>query len=736
MSENLQRIGTPLLDVDGLATTLHIKGVLVDANKTTGEEIYSPFVTVSDLEKAGGEKALVKNFGEDSSGNSIPVNRLALAYKPPGMPESEYNREKINDSQHLQGHPADYFYTANQGAIIEEKAKEISSKFSSEVSELRAQYVQLMNFLAKKGFIDNYKPWAGYYDTFRDSYPIHQKGVIATAFVDSSAQNLIRVKDEEVDFFHAGDYVIVVDGEDPNNLMSRKILQIDHIQGSTIFFAGYTGFAIKANQTRIFRTLGRSYHNMFIFGAFDEKSASAREIYTGLDDDNFRIRRKITADNTGFATTFRINPSRADGASDYYLAGIEISAKKVGSPGDLKCYIINAVNIMDFETIQQARDDGLIIAESQPLSMENRSGETIVQFDFSQEGQYPILENIDKGVSKDSGKTRFCMIIEALTADSSNYYEILFLQHYDEPTNTLTDLQLNNVTYEYSNVDMSALSAYEESALKTDDMINKADMFYGIRLRPVEEGLYKPFEEGIYSTTFKTYEPIAVNNAKLTMRVAREGIFTVTSTSAGDDNDVPDNGTIKFKEDLTYRTQSEQSVTIDGFAITANAGEKGNRKIVVGTHVTEIESIEGDKIVIKKGAHIEPGDPVYPMSYSATLTCSHRYWDEDSQQYKLDGEPVKVDLEIVSVQPYFLEQETNIMSNAINSIDTNDNLRSNFKNKLTISDNLIFEAPIDTEREFNNFDLQVHWRMMASKASVSFAGKIHDLSVSLDRKVY
>jgi hypothetical protein len=220
------------------------------------------------------------------------------------------------------------------------------------------------------------------------------------------------------------------------------------------------------------------------------------------------------------------------------------------------------------------------------------------------------------------------------------------------------------------------------------------------------------------------------------MRVAREGMFNVVSTSADDDNNVPDNGTIKFKEDLTYRTASEQAVTLDGFAITANAGETGNRKIVVGTHVTEVESIEGDKIVIKKGANIEPGAPIYPMSYSATLTCSNKYWDEDSQEYKTEGEPVKVELKIASVQPYFLEQETNIMSNAINKMETNDNLRANFRNKLAISDNLIFEAPISETREFNNFDLQIHWRMMASKASISFAGKIYDLSVSLDRKVY
>lgn len=736
MSENLQRIGTPLLDVDGLATTLHIKGALVDVDKVKGEEIYSPFITARDIENAGQPFSLINNLGKDSKGNPISINRLAIAYNPPGLPDSEFNREKINDSQHLQGHEADYFYTANQGAIVEAKTKEISSNFNKEISDLRAQYVQLMNFLAKKGFIDNYKPWAGYYDAFRDSYPIYQKGVIATAFVDSSAQNLIRVKDEEVAFFHPGDYVVVVDGEDPNNILSRKILQIEKIQGSTIFFSGYTGFAIKANQTRLFRTLGRTYHNMFIFGAFDEKSASAKEIYTGLDDDNFRSRRKIIADNTGFATTFRINPSRADGASNYYLANIEISAKKVGSPGDLKCYVINAANILDFESIQQARDDGLIIAESQPLSMENRSGETIVQFDFSQEGQYPILENIDKGVSKDSGKTRFCMIIEALSADNSNYYEILFLQHYDEPTNTLTDLQLNNITYEYSAVNTSALSAYEQSALTTDDNINKADMFYGIRLRPVEEGLYKPFEEGIYSTTFKTYEPIRVNNAKMIMRVAREGMFNVVSTSSDDDNNVPDNGTIKFKEDLTYRVDSEQAVSLDGFAITANAGDKGNRKIVVGTHVTEIESVEGDKIVIKKGANIEPGAPIYPMSYTAMLTCSNKYWDEDAQEYKLDGDPVTVELEISSVQPYFLEQETNIMSNAINKMETNDSLRSNFRNKLAISDNLVFEAPISSNREFNQFDLQIHWRMMSSQASISFAGKIYDLSVSLDRKVY
>ena len=736
MSTNLQQVGTPLLDMDSIATQLHIKGVLIGVDEETGEEKYSPFISLNDLRVAGTENSLVKYIGVDKKGQPLSVNRLAVAYQPDGMSDEDVDREKVKDSQHLDGHEADYFYTADQGETIETRVANIIQQFGNEISELRAQNNQLMNFLAKKGIIDNYRPWAGYYDTFRSSYPVHQKGYMATAFVDSSSQNMMRVREEEIVYFSEGDYVVVVNGDNINDEANRKLLRIDKINGTTMTFSGYTGFSIKAEQAHVYRSFGVSYKNSFAFGAFEEQSAGAKEIYTGVDDDNYRTRRKINVGNTGYATTFRINPSRASGATSYYLSNIEIAAKKVGSPGDLKCYVINASRISDFETPSQARDEGIILAESQPLAIENRNGETIVSFDFFEDGQYPLLENIDQGIEKDTGRTRFCMIIEALNADSVNYYELLFLQHFDEETNTLSDLQLNNVVYEYAENPSSALMANDTfSTLVTDSNINSADLFYGVTLRPVEGAKFTPNSEGIYSAAFKTYEPIRVSNAKLTMRVAREGYFTVTSTSANSSNDVPNNGTVRYMEDTSYRVSSERSLTYDGFAVLSDQGEDNNRLIVIGDIVREVDHVDGDKIVIKKGGHIEAGVPIYPMSYTAYLLCSKKTWNELTQSYVVEGEPVKVKLDNISVQPCYLEQEREFMESMVNDNATDENVRSRFRDRLAISDNLVFEAKLADDREFNHFQLQVYWRSMANKICESFAGRIYDLSVSLDRAI-
>jgi len=736
MSTNFQQVGTPLIDMDSVATQLHVKGVLIGVDEETGEEKYSPFISLNDLKYAGTDNSLVKYLGVDKKGQPVSINRLAIAYQPDGMPDDEVNREKINDSQHLDGHEADYFYTAEQGAKDEEKLADTITQLSADISELRAQNNQLMSFLAKKGLIDNYRPWAGYYDTFRGSYPVHQKGYYATAFVDSTTQNMMRVREEEIGYFAEGDYVVVVNGENINDESNRKLLKIDRINGTTMFFSGYTGFPIKAEQAHVYRSFGVSYKNSFAFGAFEDQKPSIKEIYTGVDDDNYRTRRKINVSNTGFATTFRINPSRANGSTSYYLSNIEISAKKIGSPGALMCYVINAARIRDFETPSQARDAGIILAESQPLVMENRAGETIVSFEFMQNGQYPLLEDIDQGIDKDGGRTRFCMIIEALTADSSNYYELVFLQHFNEEANELTDLQLNNIVYAYAETPDAELMAEDNfNTLTTNTALNNADLFYGVVLHPVEMAKFTPNSEGIYSAEFRTYEPINVSNAKLTMRVSREGIFNVTTTSANFSNDVPDNGTVRYIEDTSYRVANERSLSYDGFAILADQGEGHNRLIAVGSNVREVSSVDGDKIVIKKGGHIKAGDPVYPISYTAYLLCSKKYWNDSEQKYDTEGEPLRVKLDKISIQPCFFEQERSILTDMASDTSIDENVRLKARDKLVISDNLVFEASLSDDREFNHFQLQIYWRSMANRICESFAGRIYDLSVSLDRKV-
>ena len=736
MSTNLQQIGTPLLDMDNIATQLHIKGVLSGID-SKGEEQYSPFVTVEDLSNAGADNALIKYFSVDSNGKPVPVSRIALAYVPTTA-GSTVDRNTVTNSKYLDGKAAGYFATKEYGDSINSATAALADAFNKEIADIRSEHVQLMSHIAKYGLIDNYKPFAGFYDTFRDAYPVHQQGYLATAFVDSQSQNMIRVKTEEIGYFSAGDYVVVVNGDNINDNLNRAILKIDRISGTTIIFSGYTGFPIKAEQTHVYRSFGSVHKNSFAFGSFAERHASeTAKIYTGVDDDNYRTRKKIRVSHTGFATTFRINPSRANGTDTYYLSNIEICAKKVGSPGALKCYVINAAHIGDFEDPAQARDEGYILAESQPLTLDTKLGEHIVEFDFQQNGQYPLLENIDQGIDGDTGRTRFCMIIEAVSADSTNYYELLFLQHYDPTTNTLSDLQMNNVVYEYAEQPSTEMMSTDSfKTLTTNNTINNSDLFYGVTLRAVEESSFAPTDAGLYSAEFKTYEPVKVNNARLNLRVAREGYFTVTSTSASTSNNVADGGTVRYIENKSLRVPAEQTMNYDGFAVVSDQGEEGNRKIVVGTNVVELDHVDGDKLVIKKGAYIKAGDPVYPMSYTASLLCSNKSWNAETQTYVNVGTPLRVPLKISCVQPAYLEQEKSKMISNVVDVSTEPSAKTRLIDRILVSDNLVFEADLSSEEEFNHFQLQIYWRSMASKTCQSFAGRIYDLALSLNRKVF
>lgn len=724
--------------MDNIATQLHIKGVLTDIDSETNVEKYSPFVSLEDIKTAGASNAMIQTIGTNE-GYPVSVNNLAIAYRESDSVSTASDRTTVRNSIYLNEKSDAYFFPQEEGDKINNDARTAIECINKEISDIRAEHVQLMSLLSQHGLIDSYRPLAGFYDTFKAAFPLHQVGYVATAFTNSTVTNAIRVKPEEIGNFTEGEYVVVVQGDDIHDPMQRALLKIIQIQGQTLYLNGFTGFDIQADTTHIYRSYGTSFQNSFIFGSFQEQSPSNEIIYTGVDDDNYQTTRKITANHTGFATTFRVNPNRVNSDNSYYLANIEICVKKTGAPGALKCYVINAADIDSFEDPEQARNTGILIAESKPLVISNSAGKTVAEFDFLQNGQYALLENIDQSVNSNGEKTRFCMIIEALTADNLNYYELMFLRHYDSVKGTYSDLQLNNIVYEYKQqpaLDLTPTAEYK--ALTTSDAINNSDMFYGVRLKPVEQSVLVPSDKGLYTADFKTYEPVRVNNARLTLRVAREGYFTVVKTSAGSGNDVTDHGTIQYLEDKSYRVYDEQPYGYEGFAITSDnyEAENGQRKIIIGSHITEVEQINGDIITVKTGAHIEKGDPVYPMSYTASLLCKCKTWNTETQTFVDAYDPVRVPLQISQVQPAYFKQEYDKM---IEEVSANETLlasqRERLKEKLMISDNLIFEADIDTDKYYNEFQLQILWRTMAGRIIKSFAGRIYNLSLSLNSKI-
>lgn len=74
------------------------------------------------------------------------------------------------------------------------------------------------------------------------------------------------------------------------------------------------------------------------------------------------------------------------------------------------------------------------------------------------------------------------------------------------------------------------------------------DVYYSICTRGVINHNFTPYREAVYSAKFKTYEPIEVSDARLTMRIAREGYFVTDNIKEGA---YADNITLPIKKDIS-----------------------------------------------------------------------------------------------------------------------------------------------------------------------------------------
>lgn len=672
---DLQKIGPSLMEMDDVSQYLNVRGC-VDYDGQGREAAYYPFITTKD--KATDVKQVA---GVDAANIAIGV------IDENGNPQ----RNTVSNAMNLCGHPLDYFLTAGEGQSISGAINSICSTYSREIEYLRDELYQLRAELAKSGVVERYQANSGFYDTFREKHPLHESGIIATAIRDSDNQNTIVVQDDKYLKFNVGDYVLVQDLE----MKSDAIVQISELlpDMQTIKFSPSTGFDIKKDRTVIYKSKGNLIDGAYVFGAVSSVAPGNKEYFTGLDDDTYSMRRSITKSHSGFAYSFRI-PSSMQGS---FLASLGIRVKKFGTPGDLKCYIIDERNVQFWRNPEKAIEDGILVATSQPLTVDATKGEYIAQFDFFDGSNYPRLTEKDTS----EYKVRYCAIIEALEADADNRYEIVFLQN--KKDGVFGDLQLNNTTYNYSQKENRSV----EAALATDNVINACDLYIETRLKEAVESSFVPYHDGIYTAHFTTHEPISVSHARLTMRIAREGIFTVaahgTSFNGGEANAINDGGVIVV--------EGETNDDVKGFERCID------QNIVVGTEIRKIVRVNNDKIALEKGVHVNAGDPVYPVGYKVRIKAYNTEWktdENDTYLYEHKSDPYVFELPLVTVMPDGAHR------------DTED------------SDRLVFEAPMtvktkDGEILFNDFEIQIYWEQSAQAVSSRIIGKIKSLNVTLDR---
>ncbi|MCY7865887.1 hypothetical protein MOB78_12415 [Bacillus spizizenii] len=633
----------------------------------------------------------------------VPAGKIAEAV-------SEEDRQTILNSLRLGGKPAKEYLTQEDGGHITRNYQKIREVYSNEIRDLRDELYQLKGELVKRGVVTNYNPYAGFQDAFRNNDPVYLKDPLAEVLESSMEKDEVKIpeyafKDLDVDDF------IVLHMKDIGRFHVARVTRLMP-NGETVKFSPASAFDIKGGTTDLYKSLGMYDNGSFAFIRPAEKIPTSQEAHSTLNDDTNRHRRNITAPNRGFGYTFRIPNTmfavNGEPKTEGYLVRAQAKVTRFGTPGSLIAYVINENDIPNFRNPQQAEDDGILLAKSQPVLPPNEQIERLVEFDFWDGHQYPIIKN-DETVDK---KTRFCLIVEATgLVDASNYYRVMFLQHKDPVTGELGDLQLNNITYEYTQKENNS----DEHALITNGEINSADLYYGIITKGIVTNGIIPYREGVYTAKVTLQEPVEISRARLMLRVNREGYYVTGNTNAASIQD--GNNLLFHKDPVLGNIYDMQEI--------AGIGAKNHDDwVVVGKQLRKLISQNQDAIQLDKGVFLEgPEQPIYRVGYKVYLKAIRKVYRPEWNIWE-EKERVKIELPLSAVMP--------------------DRMKRSDK----ISDRLIFENEfIDTEdpdlaaKYFNEFELQVYWKTEYSaqfdndRYKEHFLGRIHDLSLSFDKSI-
>ena len=703
---DLTKIGMSMINTDDLCNYLDIAG---------------RFVTQEQLENTPNTK-----FSKIGNVDSELVAQC----------ENASDHTSVRNASNLGNYPAEYYLNVKQGETLNNKAVNINNTFDKEVSDLRDEIYQLREELAKAGLVTGYSPYEGFYDMFKAAQPLHENTVITQVVGTSSNSYEMIVEDTAFDKFFIGERIFI------KSLVTGDIATVRIVDklndGQTIVLNTSPSFELGKGKAQVYKSKGNIINGTFTFGEINPERPGSKEYYSCLDDDTFRVRRKITESETGFGYTFRIPAVRQKN----YLSKIDIQVRKYGNPGDLICYVIDEEDIPRWRNGAQASSDNdktnnkyyettkyKFFAKSQPLNVDSAMGEHLANFSFYDasvgelqrvaaedltaaeiasmtdeereslrlngytmrlnQSSYPLMTDIDTT----DHKVRYCMIIEALSADSDNYYEILFLQHRNNEGN-FEDLQLNNITYNYTAVDSDS----EENALITNTSINAADMYYGITMVEAVHKSFTPYNDGAYSAIFNVDTPIELSKARLTMRIQREGIFKLDSynTIIPKTGDMPDMSIIRV------------SGVENGFS---NAST-----VTIGTNIRQLENVDNRSLTVKKGFHTDGADIIYPIGYKVYINALLKEWDEE-KCVTVIKDRARYELPISHIMHDLYRKANNIsdrivFENAFEETDENDKIIS---------------------KKYNCFEIQIEWNKSASVLNESNVGQIYDLVLSLTR---
>ena len=630
------------------------------------------------------------------------------------IPEGTTDRNTVENALNLGGRPAADYMTRTEGNVLNSIATDMKNCYGDDIKDLRDELYQLKNQLAKGGFVRNDGQYKGFHDLFQAKHPVHEDQMLCEASTERvSTLNQIQITDPDV-FAKLDIYdFIALRNTTLDNIFVKQIIAKEN-DGETLTLDSDIDTSLQSSVYEIYKSSGCIQNGCFEFAKPPGSQIGSNEYYSGVSDDSYNVYKKLENPKTGFAYNFKIPEGKTG-----YLSEVEICLRAYGAPGSLMAYIIDERDLPNFKNPAQAENDYLaaqaehddswyFFAKSQPLFLSADLGKRYCQFSFEQDGQYPLIP-----VAPEGQIVRYILIVELQSGDNENYYNMLFLQHRNTD-GSLTDLQLNNTTYYYTQRSDTATS----SALTTDNSINNFDMYYQVHTLENVENDEIPNSDGLYSAIMYSQQNLNLRRMRVTMRIRREGLYCANIT---------ENPTSLMSQALTLQDEDADSAirTVDDLCLMSQImvpkelreGDGDLSKLVpvaIGDMDTTVRALTSNSITVNTPCLVFQNDPVYRIGYWVAIKASTYSFDRETGILS-HSTPVRYNLPLTKI---------------IRDINRAD---------IEMSDRLIFEADIPEEDQniYNYFEIQVYWenKQISSYYDVRRAqmGAIKELTVSFDR---
>ena len=632
------------------------------------------------------------------------------------------HRDTVNNALNLGGLPASEYLTASTGASIISNQMNMKKLYGDDIKDLRDELYQLRNELVKSGLANNNGQYAGYSDLFKRNHYINIQDMIGIgSTVNAANNNEIVIEDPNLlNSLNIYDFISVYNRE--NKIFDIKQIAAIDTENKLVIFDSDLRNAVRSAEVELYRSQGIIHNGLYKFATAAENQLSTEEFHTGLSDDTYNVTKRINESNKGYGTSFRI-PAAKQG----FVTSVEICAKAYGAPGALVAYLMDTRDLEKFlnpalakteydEDVANENPDGWhFFAQSQPYTLEAAQGKRYINFNFQQEdGSYPLMTRDEDGVT-----VRYILVIEALDVNSSNYYDIVFLQH-QNAGGTMGDLELNNISYIYTRRSDNSV----ELALNADEELNKYDMYYHITTRGVTENEPEAQKQGLYTAHYQLQNiksDFAAAKARLMLRIKREGEWEVVT-----DSSVPkvytsevinvvntnDSNNIKNIEDL--RLKSEIYKRIEERANELEISEQGYT--IIGNNITKIQGIDVSTVTSNNPVLLSNGDKIYRCGYLVSINAREISFDSETGDY------------IIGPWDHYVMPLTQVFKD-LEPVNNE------------YSDRLIFECDLVGQdlavKKYNDFELQIFWenRELSSYSDIksSQMGAVKDLVLSFAR---